>query len=88
MEKLEDIERKLEQLTHKLELIHGDLHGKIEKRKYLTAEEVSQLTSLDKRTVLNRSYLDPRDKRFIPSVKIGPRRKLFERKVIERMFKL
>jgi hypothetical protein len=88
MENFEEIKNELAQLNHKLNLIHRDVLGKIEKKKYITAREVGHLTSLDPRTILNRTHLAPNDKRYIPSVKFGPRRKLFERKVIERMFNL
>jgi hypothetical protein len=46
------------------------------------------MTGLDHRTILNRSNLDPDHPRYIPSLRFGSRRKYFERKVIERMFKV
>ena len=59
------------------------------KPKYLTAQEVAQIYSINAKTLLNRSGLSRLDPRYIPSLKVkGGRRKYFERKMIERLFEL
>lgn len=59
------------------------------KSKYLTAQEVAQIYSINAKTLLNRSGLSRRDPRYIPSLRLkGGRRKYFERKVIERIMQI
>ena len=78
----------LHQINAKLDALLHKLDARPDQQKYLSAKDVEKLTGLDSRTVLNRSNLDPQDPRFIPSLRFGSRRKYFERRVIERMFKL
>jgi hypothetical protein len=79
---------KLEEINAKLDTIIRRLDAKPSEQKYLTAKDVGRMTGLDHRTILNRSNLDPDHPRYIPSLRFGSRRKYFERKVIERMFKV
>lgn len=72
----------------KIDKILAAVHGKDLRKKYLTAKDVSLITGLDSRTILNRSNLHPADRRYIPSTSLGTQRKYFERKVIMRVFKL
>lgn len=78
----------LTRIESKLDLLLKAQKSKPTDRRYLTARNVEQLTGLDHRTILNRSNLSPEDPRFIPSIRLGSRRKYFERKVIERLFHL
>lgn len=78
----------LEKIDAKLDTIIRRLDAKPNAQKYLTAKDVGRMTGLDHRTILNRSNLAPDHPRYIPSLRFGSRRKYFERKVIERMFKV
>lgn len=78
----------LAQINAKLDVILHALSVRPDRQQYLSAKDVAALTGLDHRTILNRSNLKPDDSRFIPSLTFGSRRKYFERKVIERLFKL
>ena len=78
----------LHQINAKLDTILHRLEAQPDRQKYLTARDVEELTGLKSASVLNRSNLDPQDPRYIPSLRFGTRRKYFERRVIERMFKL
>ena len=78
----------LQRIETKLDLLLKTQKNKPSDKCYLTARDVEQVTGLDHRTILNRSNLDPDDPRFIPSIRLGSRRKYFERKVIERLFHL
>lgn len=79
----------LGEINRKLDLLLAALPARPDETRYLNAEAVSRLTGLDKRTILNRSALDPKDDRFIPSLRFGgSSRKYFERKVIERLFRI
>lgn len=78
----------LRQIDAKLDTILHTLHTRPDRQKYLTAKDVQELIGLDHRTILNRSNLEPNDPRYIPSLRLGSRRKYFERRVIERMFEL
>lgn len=69
-------------------LLNSNKH-RINEKRYITAKEVEDLTGLNHRTILNRSNVDDHNPRFIPSTQFGgSRRKYFERKVIERIFRL
>lgn len=77
----------LQRIEEKIDAISQTLQARPDRKKYLTAKEVGALTGLDHRTILNRSNLDEADPRFIPSMRFGSRRKYFERRVIDRLFK-
>lgn len=80
---------RLERIESKLDLLLNSNKHRINEKRYITAKEVEDLTGLDHRTILNRSNLDNQTPRFIPSIQFGgSRRKYFERKVIERIFRL
>lgn len=78
----------INRIEAKLDKLLAAIHGKDLRKKYLTAKDVSLITGLDSRTILNRSNLHPSDRRYIPSTTLGTTRKYFERKVIMRVFKL
>ena len=79
----------LERIESKLDLLLNSNKHRINEKRYVTAKEVEDLTGLNHRTILNRSNLDDQNPRFIPSIQFGgSRRKYFERKVIERLFRL
>lgn len=83
------IEERLDRIEKKLDMLLEAQRNKIPKKKYMTAREVEELIGINHRTLLNRSNLPRWEKRFIPSLKLkGSNRKFFERKVIERLFKL
>jgi len=72
------------ELTKLLEKAKIDQHAK-----YLTAKQVEIVYGIPRKTVLNRSNLPVRHKRFIPSsIFKGGRQKYFERKVMDRMMKI
>ena len=77
----------LTQVKQKLELLLSSINKTPNKSKYLTAQDIEAEFGIDQRTILNRSNLHPSDNRFIPSLKMGGRRKYFERKVIDRLLK-
>jgi len=55
--------------------------------KYLTAKQIELTYGTPAKTILNRSNLPTSHRRYIPSVRLtGGRKKLFEKKVINRMF--
>ncbi len=82
-------ENRLERIEQKLDLLLNTNSHRINNKRYLTAKDVQDLTGLDNRTILNRSNLDEGHPRFIPSIQFGgSRRKYFEKKVIERIFRL
>lgn len=82
-------EEKLNRIEQKLDLILNSNRHRINDKRYITAREVEDLTGLNHRTILNRSNLDEHNPRFIPSIQFGgSRRKYFEKKVIERIFRL
>lgn len=78
----------LQRIETKLDLLLNIQKKKPTDKRYLTARDVEDLTGLDHRTILNRSNLSTEDPRFIPSMRLGSRRKYFERTVIERLFHL
>ena len=79
----------LSRIENKLDLLLNSNKHRINDKRYITAREVEDLTGLNHRTILNRSNLDEENPRFIPSIQFGgSRRKYFERKVIERIFRL
>jgi predicted nucleic acid-binding Zn-ribbon protein len=79
----------LERIESKLDLLLNSKKHRINEKRYITAKEVEDLTGLNHRTILNRSNLDNQNPRFIPSIQFGgSRRKYFERKVTERIFRL
>lgn len=82
------MDEQLSQINAKLDTIIRRLDAKPNEQKYLTAKDVGRMTGLDHRTILNRSNLEPDNPRYIPSLRFGSRRKYFERKVIERLFKI
>lgn len=82
-DQLEEINKKIDMLLQ----FQKD-KGLKANQKYLTANDVSEITGLNNRTVLNRSNLEIDDPRYIPSLRMGSNRKYFERNVIERLFKL
>lgn len=73
-------------LESKIDVIIRSLNVKPDRSRYMTAQDIQSEYGIDQRTVLNRSNLSVIDKNFIPSLRIGGRRKYFERKVIERLF--
>jgi len=85
---MKDDDGMLHRIEAKIDLLLDAIRATPNKQKYLAAKEVAQLTGLDHRTILNRSNLAPDEPRHIPSLNFGSRRKYFERKVIERLFKL
>lgn len=79
----------LDRIESKLDLLLNSNKHRINEKRYITAKEVEDLTGLNHRTILNRSNVDDQNPRFIPSIQFGgSRRKYFERKVIERIFRL
>lgn len=79
----------LSRIENKLDLLLNTNKHRINDKRYITAREVEDLTGLNHRTILNRSSLNEENPRFIPSIQFGgSRRKYFERKVIERIFRL
>lgn len=57
--------------------------------KYLSARQIEVLYGIPAKTVLNRSNLPASHHRHLPSLRLkGGRKKYFERKVIERLFRL
>lgn len=83
----ETVLKKISDLEKQLELVLNSLNHKPDKSKYLTAQDIEAEFGIDQRTILNRSNLHHSDKRFIPSLRMGGRRKYFERKVINRLLK-
>ena len=84
-----DYKAQLDRIEDKLDLLLNAKEHKVSKQNYLTARDISELTGLNYRTILNRSNYDQEHHLFIPSVKLGKsKRKYFERKVIERLFNL
>lgn len=82
-------EETLSRIENKLDLLLNSNKHRINDKRYITAREVEDLTGLNHRTILNRSNLDEENPRFIPFIQFGgSRRKYFERKVIERIFRL
>jgi len=82
-------EETLSRIENKLDLLLNSNKHRINDKRYITAREVEDLTGLNHRTILNRSNLNEENPRFIPSIQFGgSRRKYFERKVIERIFRL
>jgi len=80
---------RLERIESKLDLLLNSNKHRINEKRYITAREVEDLTGLNHRTILNRSNYEPGHPRHIPSLQFGEsRRKYFERKVIERLFRL
>lgn len=77
----------LQRIEAKLDSILNEINTRPDRQRYLSAKDVSELIGLDHRTILNRSNLDPGNPRFIPSVRFGSRRKYFDRRVIERLFR-
>lgn len=73
-------------LEAKLDFVLDSILVKPDKSKYMTAQEIQKEYGISHRTVLNRSNLLPSHKKYIPSFRTGPRRKYFERRVIERLF--
>ena len=79
----------LDRIEKKIDLLLNSNKHRINDKRYITAREVEDLTGLNHRTILNRSNLNEENPRFIPSIQFGgSRRKYFERKVIERIFRL
>ncbi len=79
----------LNRIEKKLDLLLNTNANRINKKRYLTAKDVQDLTGLNTRTILNRSNFSVDHRRYIPSIQFGgSRRKYFERKVIERLFRL
>ena len=85
---MKDDDDMLHRIEAKLDSLLDAIRATPNKQKYLSAKEVAQLTGLDHRTILNRSNLPPDDPRHIPSLRFGSRRKYFEAKVVDRLFKL
>ncbi|MDZ7681917.1 MAG: hypothetical protein U5J63_09475 [Fodinibius sp.] len=84
-----DCKTQLDRIEEKIDLLLDAKKYKIGDQQYIKARDVSELTGLNYRTVLNRSNLDQDHHLHIPSVQLGnSNRKYFERKVIERIFKL
>jgi len=82
-------EETLNRIEQKIDILLNSNRHRINEKRYITAQEVQDLTGLNQRTILNRSNMDEDHPRFIPSIQFGgSRRKYFERKVIERLFHL
>jgi len=82
-------EETLQRIEQKIDILLNTNRHRINEKRYITAQEVQDLTGLNQRTILNRSNMDEDHPRFIPSIQFGgSRRKYFERKVIERLFHL
>jgi hypothetical protein len=80
---------RLGQIEAKLDFLISSIQAKPDKRKYLSAKEVADLTGLNSRTILNRSGLQRNDPRYIPSIQFGgSRRRFYERKTVERLFQI
>ncbi len=79
----------LQRIETKLDMLLNTNSYRINQKRYITAREVQDLTGLNQRTILNRSNYSEDHPRYLPSVQLGQsRRKYFERKVIERIFRL
>ena len=79
----------LKRIEDKLNLLLNSNKHRINEKRYITAKEVEDLTGLNHRTILNRSNLKQENPRYIPSIQFGgSRRRYYERKVIERIFRL
>lgn len=83
-----EVLHELTQVKKKLELVLSSINKKPNKTKYMTAQDIQAELGIDQRTILNRSNLPRKDRRYIPSLQIGGRRKYFERKVIDRLLKV
>lgn len=73
-------------LESKMDFLLSTLTSKPDKSRYMTAQDIQKEIGIARGTVLNRSNLLPSDKNYIPSIRLGGRRKYFERKIIERLF--
>lgn len=73
-------------LESKIEFLLRAYQSKPDKSRYITAQDIEADFGIDQRTVLNRSNLPQTHKQFIPCLRVGGRRKYFDRKVIERLF--
>ena len=80
-DRLDAIDAKLDAL-----IFHGGASP--DSQRYLTAKDVGRLTGLDPRTILNRSNLGQDDSLYIPSLRFGGKRKYFDRRVVERLFRV
>ena len=80
-DRLAAIDAKLDAL-----LSQGDVRP--DSQRYLTAKDVGRMTGLDPRTILNRSNLGQEEALYIPSLRFGGKRKYFDRRVIERLFRV
>lgn len=73
----------LQQIQELLESVEPTSFGK-----YISAKEAESLIGVPAKTILNRSVYPESHIAHIPSVRLkGGRKKMFERKVIERLFK-
>ena len=83
-----DLLERLEALDAKLDTLIASTGKAPDGQKYLTARDVGRLVRLDPRTILNRSNLNREDALFIPSLRFGGKRKYFDRRVVERLFRV
>ncbi|MEM8556300.1 MAG: hypothetical protein AAGG50_00505 [Bacteroidota bacterium] len=83
-----EILSRIERLEDKLDTIITTIQATPDQQKYLNAKEVGRMVGLDARTILNRSNLEPDAPRYIPSLSFGSKRKYFDRRVIERLFRV
>ena len=78
---------RLRRVERKVDAIFHLLKSPADATRYMTARQTGDYTGLDHRTILNRSNLPADDPRFIPSLRFGSRRKYFDRRVIDRLFR-
>ena len=83
-----DLLERLNALDAKLDTLISTTAKTPDGQKYLAARDVGRLVGLDPRTILNRSNLDREDALFVPSLRFGGKRKYFDRRVIERLFRV
>ena len=83
-----DLLERLNALDAKLDTLISTTGKTPDGQKYITARDVGRLVGLNPRTILNRSNLDSGDALFVPSLRFGGKRKYFDRRVTERLFRV
>lgn len=83
-----EIAQQLARVEAKLDTLLHNVQATPDEQKYLSARDVGRMVGLNSRTILNRSNLDPSDRRYVPSLSFGTKRKFFERRVVERLFRV
>ena len=74
----------MENINKALYTLLQRLPDKVKEKRYLSAKEAEWVLGIKSKTLLNRSLLPSKNKRYIPSIqKEGDRRKYFDRTVLE-----